>query len=127
MTNATLCGLRAMPLVERWLSSDPAWQNNPYLDTLVFVQRLRRRHDGFWPSTSTRSCHSRFSREETLRPVEQGSLLTLGSGGDRHDQRRNTTLALTPPKPKPLEMACSIAMGRALFDTRSTPSAAASG
>jgi len=27
----------------------PAWQNNPYLDTLVFVQRLRRRHDGFWP------------------------------------------------------------------------------
>src|SRR5215472_16883660 len=23
MTNATLCGLRAMPLVERWLSSDP--------------------------------------------------------------------------------------------------------
>jgi len=29
----------------------PAWQNNPYLDTLVFVQRLRRRHDGFWPDS----------------------------------------------------------------------------
>ena len=75
----------------------------------------------------TRSCHSRLSREDTLRPVEQGSLLTLGPGGDRHDQRRNTTLALTPPKPKPLEMACSMAIGRALLDTRSTPSAAASG
>jgi hypothetical protein len=49
------------------------------------------------------------SREETLRRVEQGSLLALGSRRDRHDQRRNTTLALTPPKPKPkpLEMACS--------------------
>src|SRR5687768_8700835 len=32
---------------------------------------------------------------------------------DDHVHRRSTMLALTPPKPKPFEMACSIAIGRA--------------
>ena len=38
-------------------------------------------------------------------------------------QRLNSTLAFTPPKPKPLEMACSIPMSRAAPRTMSTPSA----
>jgi DNA-binding transcriptional LysR family regulator len=42
-------------------------------------------------------------------------------------QRRNIALALTPPKPKPLEIAKSISNGRASFATKSIPSAAGSG
>lgn len=41
-------------------------------------------------------------------------------------KRRKTMLALTPPKPKPFEIACSIAIGRAFPPTISSPSAAAS-
>ena len=43
-----------------------------------------------------------------------------------HCQRRKMTLALTPPKPNPFEIACSIVMRLASRETRSTPSAAAS-
>ena len=45
----------------------------------------------------------------------------------RYDHRRKITLALTPPKPKPFEIACSMTMCRASPATMSTPSAAASG
>jgi hypothetical protein len=45
-------------------------------------------------------------------------------GGD-YPIRRKIMLALTPPKP--LEMACMIAIGRAAPDTMSMPSAPGSG
>jgi len=53
-----------------------------------------------------------------------GDLPIQGRSG--HCQRRKMTLALTPPKPNPFEIACSIVMRLASWDTRSTPSAAAS-
>src|SRR5215204_1990363 len=37
-----------------------------------------------------------------------------------HHQRRKMTLALTPPKPNPFEIACSIVMRLASRETRST-------
>src|ERR1700730_12568350 len=40
--------------------------------------------------------------------------------------RRRITLAFTPPKPKPFDIACSMAIGLAASATRSTPFAAAS-
>ena len=42
-------------------------------------------------------------------------------------QRLNKALAFTPPKPKPLEIAYSISIGRGSFATKSMPSAAGSG
>lgn len=46
---------------------------------------------------------------------------------DCYCHRRKATLALTPPKPNPLEMACSMRMGRADWRTRSIPAATGSG
>jgi Conjugal transfer protein TraD len=44
----------------------------------------------------------------------------------RHCQRRKMTLALTPPKPNPFEMACSMGMCLASWATMSMPWAAVS-
>lgn len=49
------------------------------------------------------------------------------SPSDHSTQRLKITLAFTPPKPKPLEITWSIAMGRACCATKSIPSPAGSG
>lgn len=48
-------------------------------------------------------------------------------GRPPYTQRRNNRLAFTPPKPKPLDSACSIGQRRASPRTRSRPSASVSG
>ena len=71
--------------------------------------------------------------ESPKRPVEWGALPSwwahkrfLSRPRLYQCQRRKITLALTPPNPKPFDIACSMGIGLAASATRSTPSAAAS-